>query len=103
MKQLIEDRRKREEEFETDHIVREKESNKLLDDIRTQMDKLMKLVNDAHEATAGTDPVAVSSGPQVKLVPLTAQDDIESYLVTVERIMEAFTIPEKQWTCHLAQ
>ena len=53
---------------------------------------LMKLVNDAHKATAGAAPAAVSSGPQVKLVPLTAQDDIESYLITFEQVMEAYTI-----------
>ena len=27
------------------------------------------------------------------MVPLTEQDDIEAYLVTLERIMEAYTIP----------
>ena len=68
-------------------------------DMRTQMDKLM---NDAHKATADTAPAVVSSGPQVKLVPLTAQDDIESYLITFERIMEAYTIPKEQWMYHLA-
>ncbi len=44
----------------------------------------------------------MSSGPQVKLVPLTVQDDIEAYLVTFERIMEAYKIPKEQWTYYLA-
>ena len=66
------------------------------------MDALIKLVNDAHSATTGTALAAVSSGPQVKLVPLTAQDAIESYLVMFERIMEAYTISKEQRMYHLA-
>ena len=40
--------------------------------------------------------------PPVKLVPLTEQDDIESYLVTFERIMDAYKITKGQWTYYLA-
>jgi len=47
-------------------------------------------------------PEAVFSGPQDKLVPLTAQNDIESYLVTFERKMEAYTILKEQWTNNLS-
>ena len=33
---------------------------------------------------------------------LTKQDNIEAYLVTFERIMEAYNVPKEQWTYCLA-
>ena len=39
---------------------------------------------------------------QVKLVALTEKDGIEAYLVTFERIMEAYKVPQSQWTYHQA-
>ncbi len=52
--------------------------------MRGQMEALMKLVNASHTTPAASSGIPVSSGPQVKLVPLTVQDDIEAYLVTFE-------------------
>ena len=40
--------------------------------------------------------------PQVKLMPLTEQDDIKAYLVTFERIMQAYDISREQWTYYIA-
>ena len=90
MEQLMEERRKREEEFATEREARE-----------SQMDVLMKLVSESHKAAA---PAAtpMSGRPQLKLVPLTQDDDIESFLVTFERIMTAYKIPKEQWTYYLA-
>ncbi len=66
-----------------------------------QVDALMKLVGESHKAVA---PATIPMGgrPQMKLVPLTPEDDVESFLVTFERIMTAYKIPEEQWTYYLA-
>ena len=96
MKQLMEDRRKQ-EEIAHKHAARDKEAQTRLQEMQTQIDALMKLVSKSQKAKA---PAAaqLGQGPQVKLVPLTAQDDIESYLVTFERIMGAYKVPNEQWT-----
>ena len=39
---------------------------------------------------------------QVKLVPLTEQDDMEAYLITFERIMQRYDISCEQWTYYIA-
>ena len=101
MPQLVEDRRKREEEFATERAARERDAEKRIQEMQKQMDTLMKLVSDSHKPKApGTGPLG--NVPQVKLVALTEQDDIESYLVTFERIMDAYKIPQEQWTYYLA-
>ena len=101
MEQLIEDRRKREEEITSEREAREKEAERRVKEMESQVDKLMKLVGDSHKATSPTaEPV--SGRPQLKLVPLSAEDDIESFLVTFERIMTAYKIPKEQWTYYLA-
>ena len=59
------------------------------------MESLMKLVEDSR--------VAKPAGElHVKLVPLTDKDDIEAYLVTFERIMEAHKVPQERWAHYLA-
>lgn len=94
---LIEDRRKREEEFAAERAAREKDAEKRIQDMQAQMEVLMKLVSDSHKVETPLGNV-----PPVKLVPLTEQDDIESYLVTFERIMDAYKITKGQWTYYLA-
>ena len=69
--------------------------------MQMQVETLMKLVSESHK-TKAPSTASLGNGPQVKLVPLTAQDDIESYLVTFERIMEAYKVPKEQWTYYLA-
>ena len=66
--------------------------------MQRQVDTLMKLVSESNR-TKATAATPLGHGPQVKLVPLTTQDDIESNLVTFERIME---VPKGQWTYYLA-
>ena len=97
MQTLIEDRRKREEEFAAERAARERDAERRIQDMQAQMEALVKLVGDSHKARA-----PLGSVPQVKLVPLTEQDDIESYLVTFERIMDAYKITKEQWTYYLA-
>ena len=97
MQTLIEDRRKCEDEFADECATRERDAEKRIQDMQAQMEVLMKLVSDSHKAKTPLGNV-----PQVKLVPLTEQDDIESYLVTFERIMDAYKITKQQWTYYLA-
>ena len=125
MQLLIEDRRKREEEIAAERVqreeeiaaerkrqqeeltaerarrederqAREREVQKQMEEMRTQMEKLMKLVEDK---TARAKPASELS---VKLVPLTEKDDIEAYLVTFERIMEAHKVEKDRWSHYLA-
>ena len=46
---LIEDRRKREEEFAAERAAREKDAEKRIQDMQAQMEVLMKLVSDSHK------------------------------------------------------
>ena len=101
MEQLIEDRRKREEELAMEREAREREADRRVKEMESQMDALMKFVSESHKDRAPT-AIPVSGRPQLKLVPLTADDDIESFLVTFERIMTAYKIPKEQWTYYLA-
>ena len=96
LQQLMEDRRKREDEIARERAACDKETKTRVQEMQTQIDALMKLVSESQKAKA---PAAapLGQGPQVKLVPLTAQDDIESYLVTFERIMGAYKVPKEQY------
>ena len=77
-------------------LEREKEAEKRVHDIQMQVE-MMKLISESHK-TKAPSTAPLGNGPQVKLVPLTTQDDIKSYLVTFERIME---VPKEQWTYYL--
>ena len=102
MLQLVEDRRKREEEFVAERAGWERAAEKRIEAMQAQTEALMTLVRDSHKAEPPTTKMLVGVPPQVKLVQLTEQDDIEAYLVTFERIMQAYEIPRAQWTYHLA-
>ena len=118
MAQLIEDRRKREEEIaaeraqreaeitaewkrrEEEREAREREVKLQMDAMQAQMERLMKVVEDSTATTAAKSVGGELSG--VKLVPLSEKDDIEAYLVTFERIMEAHKIERGRWAHYLA-
>ena len=97
MQQLMDDWRKREEKFSLERATREKEAEKRVQEMQWQVGILMKLVSESSKAKVMA-ATPVGHGP---LVPLTMQDDIESYLVTFERIMEAYKVPKEQWTYYL--
>ena len=101
MLQLVEDRRKREEEFAAERAGWERAAEKRIEAMQAQTEALMTLVRDSHKAEPPTTKM-LAGVTQVKLVRLTEQDDIEAYLVTFERIMQAYEIPRAQWTYHLA-
>ena len=90
-KEIDAERARREEE----RVAREKEVERQIESMKTHMESLMKLVEDSR--------VAKPAGElHVKLVPLTDKDDIEAYLVTFERIMEAHKVPQERWAHYLA-
>ena len=111
---LIEDRTKREEEItaeraarekeieaerskrEEERVAREREVKERMDAMEAHLGTLMKLL----EAKTKEEPKTTElSG--VKLVPLSEKDDIEAYLVTFERIMEAHKVDPSRWPHYL--
>ena len=62
------------------------------------MDRLIKIVEEQRGASAPK----VATELNVKLVALTERDDIESYLVTFERIMAAHNVDKGRWPHYLA-
>ena len=90
LKVLMEEREKREREVEQQRKF-----------MQEQMDALMKLVQEqTKSATPGKDRVTVER--DVKFTKFTETDDIEAYLTTFERTMNAFKIPQEQWVYKLA-
>ena len=71
----------------------EQEMQERMDAMQVHMESLMKLVETSMRKEA-SKPKELS----VKLVPLTENDDIESYLVMFECIMEAHKIEDKSGT-----
>lgn len=104
VKTIIEERKQRDEEMAAEHARREEESKK-------QFELLAKLVEGA---TVGREPTTVeaaarsSSEPQgeadagLKLTKLSDADDVEAYLTTFERMMQASKIPKERWVYKLA-
>eukprot|EP00731_Ephydatia_muelleri_P004329 Em0002g505a len=64
-----------------------------------QMEKLMRIVE---ERSASSSKRASEFELSVKLVALMERDDIESYLVTFERIMTAHKVDKGRWPHYLA-
>ena len=102
MQQLVEDRRQREEEFANERATWQRAADDRIREMQAQTDRLMRLVHDSRPSTEPTPAKLLRGIPQVKLVPLTEQDDIEAYLVTFERIMQAYDISREQWTYYIA-
>ena len=88
MLQLMEDWHKWEEEFATECAGWEKAAEQWIKTMQAQTGALMALVCDSHKAESLTVK-PLTGMPQVKLMQLMDQDDIEAYLVTFERIMQA--------------
>ena len=76
MQQLMEDRRQREEEIAAERAGWEKAADKRIQEMQTQTDALMTLVRNSQPSTESTPAKLLGGVPQVKLVPLTEQDDI---------------------------
>ena len=93
--ELQEERAKREDERK----AREREVQTQMDEMRSQMERLMKVVEDSKATSTAKSVGELSS---VKLVPLSEKDDIEAYLVTFERVMGAHKVDKERWAHYLA-
>ena len=93
-----EERLQREREIAEERTRREGEAREKSEEMRAHMDRLMKIV----EEQKGASAPKVATELNVKLVALTERDDIESYLVTFERIMAAHNVDKGRWPHYLA-
>ena len=87
----------REREIAEEGRRREREAGEKAEEMRAQMEKLMRIVE---ERSASSSKGATELS--VKLVALMERDDIESYLVTFERIMTAHKVDKGRWPHYLA-
>ena len=77
----------------------EREVKLQMEAMQAHMERMMKVVEES-KATAAAKTAGELSG--VKLVPLSEKDDIEAYLVTFERIMEAHKVGKERWAHYLS-
>ena len=99
MQVMLEDRRLREAEIAEDRRRREIENEERMRGMREQIDALQRLITDRGAASTTHRN---SSDEGVKLNRLTDQDDIEAYLLTFERMMQAYEISSTRWSYKLA-
>ena len=96
MRTLIEDRERREREFAEERERRERQRQ---EEMHTQMEMLQRLISERPAAPA---PRVPNEGESMKLARLTENDDIEAYLTTFERVMEAYEVNRARWSFKLA-
>ena len=71
--------------------------------MREQMEMLTRLVGESRQVEETRTNVSQGSKEgEAKLVKSTVQDDIESYLITFERVMRAYEVKENRWAVKLA-
>lgn len=104
-KEIADERRQREQEIAAERERREREEERRVTAMQDQMEALMKMV----EASLGGKTVGSSKTQEktlgehdLKLCRLTDEDDIEAYLTTFERMIEAYKIPKQRWVFKLA-
>ena len=98
MRTMLEDHKLREAEVAEDHRQRELETQECMREMREQIQTLRRLVSD--RAPAATRTSSDSEG--AKLTRLSDRDDIEAYLLTFERMMEAYEVNRARWVYKLA-
>ena len=91
--QRKEQRRQREEELARDRQMREEQFAEERHQLKKQMALLQQLVMDK---TAHTPKEPGESRPSLKLSRLLDADDIEAYLITFERSMEAYEVDKSR-------
>ena len=99
VRMLVEERASREEEIVTERKLRQAEMEQREKLVTVQMQDHMQALMDVVTSKEKAPPPRNSL--EVKLVPLSAKDDIEAYLVTFELVMQAHEIPENRWPIHL--
>ena len=102
-KEIADERRQREQEIAAERERREREEERRVMAMQDQMEALMKMVEASLGGkTAGQMQEKTLGERDLKLCKLTDEDDIEAYLTTFERMMEAYEIPKQRWVFKLA-
>ena len=96
MRTLIEDRERREQAFAEERERRERQRQ---EEMHTQMEMMQRLIN---ARPAAPVPRVPNEGESMKLARLAESDDIEAYLTTFERVMEAYEVNRARWSFKLA-
>ena len=99
MQAMLEDRRLREAEIAEDRRLREVENEERMRGMREQIEMLQQLVTERHTTTTRRSS---SDHESMRLSRLSEQDDIEAYLLTFERMMQAYKVDRPRWTYKLA-
>ena len=102
MKAVIEDRRSQETQYEEEKRIQREAMEAEKAQMRKQMEMLRTLVESRRADEERAPAIRNTSASDAKLVKLSEQDDIESYLTTFERIMRAYEVKEERWVVKLA-
>ncbi|ETW98513.1 MAG: hypothetical protein ETSY2_42715 [Candidatus Entotheonella gemina] len=95
---MLEDRRVREAEIAEDRRRREIENEERMRGMREQIEMLQQLVTERTTTTRRSP----NDCEGMRLTRLSDQDDIEAYLLTFERMMQAYEVDRPRWTYRLA-
>ena len=97
MKVLLEDRRSREAQYQDEKKSQQEAVELERAQMREQMDILRRIVESRRVSKEKPPATRTTSESEAKLVKLSKQDDVESYLTTFERIMRAYEVKEERW------
>ena len=96
---MIEDRKRREEEIADERLRQREENERCMAEMWEQVQMLQRLVT---ERATITPTRTRGEGDSARLTRLSDSDDIEAYLTTFERMMEAFKVDRARWPYKLA-
>ena len=99
--ELMEEQSRREEELQQERLRRDEEAAKREEEVRQQMELLRGLVEGVQRQRVVNAP-RQENDRDVKATKLTEEDDIEAYLTTFERLMQAYEIWRERWVYKLA-
>ena len=101
-RKIAEERRRHDRERAEERRRYEEESERRITDMTKQLELLREMVT-AHATRPISAPIgAERERESVKLTHLSDNDDIEAYLTTFERMMEAYEIGVARWPYKLA-
>ncbi len=98
---LMEERQRREAEFTEERRQRDEEAARRDEEVRERM----MLLRDLVEGVRKQGDAAATKAAQdrdVRVSKLSENDDIKAYLLTFERLMEAYKIRPERWAFKLA-
>ena len=98
-REIAEERERRDREAAMEQQRYEEESDRWMREMRQQMELLQKLVQDRPKAALVWGP---DETEHMRLTRLSDGDNIEAYLTTFERMMEAYGVSREHWPFKLA-